>query len=187
MSGLPADLYGRARLLGAPGVEATIRLNPTGWSTRMRNAVVKALRTGVVPGGWRSDTCKISQLILNSRQLQYVRNDGWNIHVKPPLALSDAARKKAVEILTVDYTAYRLSDGAHEYTANNKRETIKRVQDGDIFGPLDTHTNYFSLRAPYDKEFADLIASSYPEWENKERNKLADDIVAGRTIIIIQE
>jgi hypothetical protein len=184
MSGLPEDLYDRARLLGAPGVEATIRLNPIGWSTRMRNAVVKALRTGVVPGGWRSDARKISQLILEARQLQYVRNDGWNIHVKTPLVLPDAARKKAVELLTVDYTAYRLSDGAHEYTTTNKKETINRMQDGDMFGYRECRTHYFSLMSPYDKEFAELIASSYPERENKERNKLADDIVAGRTIII---
>jgi hypothetical protein len=171
-------------MLGAPGVEATIRLNPTGWSTRMRNAVVKALRTGVVPGGWRSDARKIVELVLKSRQLKYVRNDGWYVFVHEPIALSETMRRKLVELLTTDYTAYRLSDAASEYRSVAKKETIQCIQAGGIIGSDTPRTHHFQLMAPYDKEFAELITSSYPEWENKERNNLADDIVAGRTIII---
>ena len=184
MSGLPADLYGRARLLGAPGVEATIRLNPTGWSTRMRNAVVKALRTGVTPGGYRSKVHQITELILKSRQLQCVRNDGWCVSFSEPLALPPEAHKQAVQILKADYAAARMGGEASEYRLRDKKERIDNLENSSAIGDPMQGTTYFVLGGPLNKEFADLVASNLPEWENKERNKLADDIVAYRTIII---
>lgn len=180
MSGLPNDLYARARLLGAPGVEATIRLNPTGLSTRMRNAVVKALRTGVVVGGWGSKARKITELILKSRQLQYIELDRWYVTVKEPLALSPDAEFQAIQMLTTDFAVARLSD-KNEYTLRSRKETIDRLEK-DVIGSK--HNMHFRLDPPYDKEFASLLAAHLPEWETKERNKLADDILAGRTITI---
>jgi hypothetical protein len=184
MSGLPADLYGRARLLGAPGVEATIRLNPTGWSTRMRNAVVKALRAGVMPGGYRSKVQQTTELILKSRQLRFVRNDGWCVSLSEPLAMSPEAHKQAVQILKTDYAAARLGGEASEYRLRDKKERIDNLENSNVIGDPMQGTTYFMLGDPLNKEFADLIASNIPEWEIKERNNLADDIVAYRTITI---
>ena len=180
MSGLPHDLYDRARLLGTPGIEATIRLNPIGWSTRLRNGVVKSLRTGIVPGGWGSKTRKIAELILRSRQLQRIQTDGWYITVMEPLTLPPDAEFQALQILQTDFAVARLK-GTSEYHLRSKKEAIERLEKSAIGTK---HCMHFRLDEPYCKEFASLIAANLPEWETKERNKLADDIVAGRTITI---
>lgn len=180
MSGLPYGLYERARLLGTPGVEATIRLNPNGWSTRMRNAVVKSLRTGVVVGGWGSKVRKITELILRSRQLQRIQTDGWYVTMTEPIALPPDVHSQALQILTTDYAVARMSDKTG-YSLRSKKESIDRLKT-DVIGSK--YNMHFRLDDPYCKEFASLLASNLPEWETKERNKLADDIVAGRTITI---
>ena len=180
MSGLPHDLYARARLLGAPGVEATIRLNPTGLSTRMRNAVVKSLRTGIVVGGWRGEARKIAELILKSRQLQRVEDDTYHVSVNEPLTLPPDAKFQALQMLKTDFAVARLNDKT-EYTLRSKKEQIERLEQGVIGTNYNMH---FRLQPPYNKEFASLLAAHLPEWETKERNKLADDILAGRTITI---
>jgi hypothetical protein len=180
MSGLPHSLYERARLLGAPGVEATIRLNPTGLSTRMRNAVIKSLHSGVVVGGWSSKARKLTELILKSRQLQYIELDRWYVTVKEPLTLPPDAEFQALQMLKTDFAVARLND-KNEYTLRSRKETIDRLEKDVIGSKYNVH---FRLDPPYDKEFASLLASNLPEWETKERNKLADDILAGRTITI---
>lgn len=180
MNGLPHGLYERARLLGTPGIEATIRLNPNGWSTRMRNAVVKSLRTGVVVGGWGSKARKITELILRSRQLQRIQIDGWYVTMMEPLTLPPDVHSQVLQILTTDYAVARMSDKS-EYIVRSKKESIDRLKT-DVIGSK--HNMHFRLDDPYCKEFASLLAANLPEWGAEERNKLADDIVAGRTITI---
>lgn len=180
MSALPHGLYERARLLGTPGAEATIRINPIGWSTRLHNGVVKALRTGIVPGGWGSKVRKISELILSSRRLQRIQHDGWYVTVKEPLTLPPDVEFQALQILQTDFAVARLKD-ANEYSLRSKKEMIEHLQQYTIGTKYCMH---FRLNEPYDKEFASLLAAHLPAWETKERNKLADDIAAGRTITI---
>jgi hypothetical protein len=81
--------------------------------------------------------------------------------------MSPEAHKQAVQILKTDYAAARLGGEASEYRLRDKKERIDNLENSNVIGDPMQGTTYFMLGDPLNKEFAYLIASNIPEWENK--------------------
>lgn len=120
-----ADSFAVARMSRVVGMSSTFVLDPGKLSVRIRNAAKKMLSTGVLVGGWSSQSKKVAKLSASLFGLPIVSDrysNAINLNVTPK-----EIAERLVELAQADVAAYSLGPPDHHFYERNSSAWVIRV------------------------------------------------------------
>jgi len=102
-----------ARLTKLPGATVTTYVDPSKWTTRMKNSVKRMIMEGVARGGWSSVAVSLTKGLAEHHGLHIRREYGTNDAQGEDL--SEAQVTQIHELIMGDFAAWRMEHGDQGY------------------------------------------------------------------------
>lgn len=175
-----------ANLIEASGVETTCVFNPSAVSTRLRNSVLKALKTGYCPTAQRSNLHQLCRALDRTFFLGLVYgNAGWGGRISfnhTAFDMDDDTRQQLLEVVQGHYAAEKLMDRDHRWSY----DSLVLLKDMETLHGYMKESVTLSLRMPGGNSFRPRIAEVLGSKRNSstsKRLKQAYELVASGTSI----
>lgn len=157
-------LYDVARQLKTAGVVTTAHFDPSTLTVRIRKAAQRMLSSGVLRGGWNSQSRKVAEIVATHHDLPMVRARGGYVYVEPR-TLNDQDLEEVERLVHADITAFKLNPEVPEYYIEKGKykeyidERAKRQLSGlDNFERHGVDYVYF-LDEAFAKQLGEYIAA----------------------------
>lgn len=117
-----------ARLSKLPGAEITTHVDPSKWTTRMKNSVKRMVSTGYFIGGYSSVAVVLAKALAERYKMNYRRSHDDN-HAKGE-GLSGEQVKQIEELIMGDFAAWRMeNDRNHSWYTRSVSDTIAALHE----------------------------------------------------------
>lgn len=163
-----------ARAANTMAVRTTIQIDPTQITPRIKNKIIKWLRSGVVLGGYRSEARKLGDMISDKFKLPSTRSHWYGVHLAYP---SKELAAEVLLFLQADWTAFIL-----ENPHCNKESHWYYKQYHDVADKLANHWESFSSGISiHDKHFRNKIVEAVDKHMTDEQRAQIEIAVAAIT------
>jgi hypothetical protein len=121
-----ATVYEIARKLQMPGLEVQATFHPTKLTTRMFNSARKMIASGRIEGN--GGAAKVAQVVLDSRQVSFVKTSKWGITVEGGYEMDEAAKQEVRDLIEA-YIVVESAQRAHfdDTDRNYVRRALEKV------------------------------------------------------------
>lgn len=170
---MPANAFDMVRKIRhLPGLQLTATVDPTKITKRVKNATQRMLRTGVLVGGYSSQSRLLAEQMLDSFHQKAVGSaTAWGAFINDASMLDKAGRDQLIELLN----ASRLIEHANK--TNNDRYLNERYDL--MIKDVRTHTSGRVLFRAYDKAMNQQIMEAVSKYRAPEQ-VVAHEALANR-------
>lgn len=117
-----------ARLSKLPGATVTTYVDPSKWTTRMKNSVKKMISSGYLIGGYSSIAVVLAKALAENHKMNYRRTHDDRHAVGHALSADQVTQIE--ELMMGDYAAYRMDrpESSHSWYARNVTDAISELK-----------------------------------------------------------
>jgi len=151
-----------ARMTKLPGAKVTTTVDPSQWTTVMKNKVKRFIMNGQAVGGYSSVAVSLATALAKTFNVPMAKTNAGYVKAD---RLPEALRPKIADLIKADYMAWRLEHGDHHswYETRYKQE-VKDVMGGEL--------SYGFHHTDFANQVRDLLKTDMPP-EILERAKRA--------------
>jgi len=135
---MPANAFDMVRKIRhLPGLQLTASVNPSHITKRVKNAAQRMLRTGLLVGGYTSQSRILAEQMFDSFNQKAIGSaTNWGAHVKDMSVLDKAGREQLIELLNASRLVEHANKTPNDRYINDRYDHMIREVNTFTTGPL---------------------------------------------------